>query len=91
MSSTLNTAMADQPRYSCHGATECKASWTYDDWHCSGCHWKGMGVLDLTHGDKELREKAAALREKLKPPSTAPTKPSAKAVDGTEGPLPANG
>lgn len=58
-----------RPLYPCHGADSCEASWTYDDWHCNGCHWKGMGRMDLeyakTHGDTKLLEKADALRKRI--------------------------
>ena len=48
-------------KYQCHNAQKCHASWTYDDWHCTGCHWKGMGTQDLRAGDDELRLKAENL------------------------------
>jgi hypothetical protein len=62
---TLNDE-TDKVKYPCHGSKECTASWTYDDWHCSGCHWKGMGVQDLLCGDDKLRKRAEDLREKLR-------------------------
>lgn len=52
-------------KYHCHNAKTCSASWTYDDWHCTGCHWKGMGLSDLKYGNAELRAEAEALRLKL--------------------------
>lgn len=64
---TVRTAFNnhDKPKYDCHGAAECSASWTWDDWHCTGCHWKGMGCSDLKFGDDALRAKAESLRQKL--------------------------
>lgn len=56
-------------KYSCHGADSCSSSWTYDDWHCTGCHWKGMGRMDLEYakryGDTKLLERADALRKQI--------------------------
>lgn len=57
--------MSEKAKYPCHGAKSCSASWTYDDWHCSGCHWKGMGRADLEYGDDKLRARAAELRKRL--------------------------
>lgn len=59
----------DREKYPCHGSKECTASWTYDDWHCSGCHWKGMGTCDLKYGDDNLRTEAEALRTRLATPN----------------------
>jgi hypothetical protein len=60
---------SDKLKYPCHGADECSSSWTYDDWHCTGCHWKGMGRMDLEFaqrmGDTKTVERAAQLRKHI--------------------------
>ena len=56
----------DRAKYPCHGKREpCTSSWTYDDWHCTGCHWKGLGVQDVAHGDAELKAQYDALKAEL--------------------------
>lgn len=55
----------DKEKYPCHGSLSCTSSWTYDDWHCTGCHWKGMGLSDLEYGSQELRDHAAKLKLSL--------------------------
>ena len=66
---TVKTFLDDESKsvYPCHGGKECKHSWTYDDWHCTGCPWKGMGRADLENGDDELRATAKRLWIKLNP------------------------
>lgn len=56
----------DRAKYACHGQLKpCISSWTYDDWHCTGCHWKGLGVQDVAHGDAELKDRYEALKAEL--------------------------
>lgn len=55
----------DKEKYPCYNDLACTSSWTYDDWHCTGCHWKGMGLADLEFGSEELRQHAAKLKAKL--------------------------
>jgi hypothetical protein len=55
----------DKVRYDCWGNDECHKSWTYDDWHCTGCHWKGLGTLDVEHGGKKLKAEAQEVRTKI--------------------------
>lgn len=44
-------------RYECYNSDNCTTSWTYDNPHCTGCHWKGLGVQDVEHGDDHLRQR----------------------------------
>jgi hypothetical protein len=55
----------DKEKYPCWNADECFSSWTYDNWHCTGCQWKGLGIQDIKFGGKELEDKAAKVREKI--------------------------
>mgnify|MGYP003422050272 CR=1 FL=1 len=55
----------DKEKYPCFNADECSSSWTYDNWHCTGCHWKGLGIQDIKFGGKELEERAAQVRLKI--------------------------
>lgn len=56
----------DKPLYQCNGQkTPCISSWTWDDWHCNGCPWKGFGVQDVATGDAELKAEYEALKVKL--------------------------
>lgn len=36
----------DKSKYDCYNNSDCTKSITYDDWHCSGCRWKGMGTAE---------------------------------------------
>lgn len=56
---------SNKSRYPCWGSTECTSSWTYDNWHCTGCHWKGLGRSDIDFGGELARIQAAAVREKI--------------------------
>lgn len=53
---------ADKEKYDCFNAEKCTSSWTYDNWHCTGCHWKGLGIQDIVHGGKEFEDRAAQVR-----------------------------
>lgn len=61
---TLND-LPHKMSYDCFNGMFCSSSWTYDDHHCTGCHWKGMGVEDLKNGDDALRAHADRLRQLL--------------------------
>jgi hypothetical protein len=52
----------DKEKYECFNADECSSSWTYDDWHCSGCHWKGLGIQEIKYGGIKLAAKADEIR-----------------------------
>lgn len=57
----------DKEKYPCHGDKECFSTWTYDNWHCTGCHWKGMGTMDVKTGNTFLKSRAKNLFVKLNP------------------------
>lgn len=63
---TINGDVEDRGLYSCHNQTKrCISSWTYDDWHCNGCHWKGLGQKDIesdTSGQLEQEAQKIELR-----------------------------
>jgi len=55
------------PKYSClNSSKRCQVSWTYDNHHCNGCHWKGLGVMDISSDESgELENEAKAIEIKL--------------------------
>ena len=51
--------------YPCFNGTVCHTSWTYDNHHCTWCHWKGLGVEDVRHGGPEYVTAASKVREMI--------------------------
>ena len=52
--------------YHCHNADVCTASWTYDDHHCTGCHWKGLGTEDIKAGNADVKARYLKVLNSLK-------------------------
>jgi hypothetical protein len=54
-------------KYDCFNSiVRCKSTWTYDNHHCTGCHWKGLGKADISNDDTgELENAAKAVELKL--------------------------
>ena len=51
--------------YPCFNASACHQSWTWDNHHCTGCHWKGLGTEDIRHGGIEYVKAASKIREMI--------------------------
>lgn len=54
-------------KYDCFNSLKrCQSTWTYDNHHCTGCHWKGLGQKDISEDDTgRLEDAARAVELKL--------------------------
>lgn len=67
MAFTKNDNVNEKSKYECFNSiNRCLSSWTYDNYHCNGCHWKGLGTQDIATDDSgKLEQEAKSVEMRL--------------------------